>query len=944
MSELVFQIQQVSKSFHVATTDVPVLKNISFDIKAKDFVVIFGPSGCGKSTLLHTMLGLEEPTSGKVLFLGKNLYDGATEDERSDFRKQHAGMVYQQPNWIKALTVVENVAFPLYLLGVERSEAIVKAGQILRNLRLDRFVNYLPSELSSGQQQKVALARALITNPEVIIADEPTGNLDYESGRELMEMLSELNRSGQTIIMVTHDLDYLKYAKTAIRIFDGKFIKRYEGTENENLQKVLQDKRGDEELHLMESNGEKSKFDRNDFNDTIIGYSTRNFGERKVKIFNKKTSFPNLFFHLVDQTAKLIGFFILLLIYLLNYLIGLKNFKRIPTTFFAGYRRLVKFLTKRFDNQSNSPSRLDLIDLAVRNMKAKKTRTIVTIGGMMIGIGAIVFLVSIGYGLQQLVVTRVARLEEMRQADVAPQAGGKVKIDDKTLENFKDITAVEMSLPLIAVVGRVNYQNSVSDMAVYGVTTDYLKQSAIKPAQGKIFESNELTAQLPVGQVAGVSTESEFVSVGEKIQDVDFTIDSSAWIRIRENASTNAKILGYTRRVEGNSSGEEIWGGTYPSEDNAGKAGETEDGKKLGKWLKAPVLLWQEQVCDPETQGDCEEDGKHLVLRNEDGKQAQVLGYFAEINVTVTGTVIKQAQVLGVTSDDHTPSLDWVEIASEAGIVQTPDTKTTELSPNAKKQAVVNRAMLKVLGINENEAVRKKFTASFVVVGDLLTDPEEKIESSPAEYTITGVTPDEKTPVFYVPFVDLRSLGITNYSQVKVVVKDQADLSKARRQIEAMGYVTRSVSDTVAQINSLFATAKTILALLGMVALAVAALGMFNTLTVSLLERTREVGLMKAMGMKSSEVQELFLTESMIMGFFGGILGIIIGFIAGKLTGVVISLFAIFKGVGLVDISYVPLSLILVIIFLSLLVGIATGIYPAKRATKISALNALRYE
>ena len=146
------------------------------------------------------------------------------------------------------------------------------------------------------------------------------------------------------------------------------------------------------------------------------------------------------------------------------------------------------------------------------------------------------------------------------------------------------------------------------------------------------------------------------------------------------------------------------------------------------------------------------------------------------------------------------------------------------------------------------------------------------------------------------------------------------------------------------RINSLFSTARTVLALLGMVALAVAALGMFNTLTVSLLERTREVGLMKAMGMKSSEVQELFLTESMIMGFLGGILGIILGFLAGKALGVVLSVFAVAKGVGILDVSSLPAVFVLVILTLSLLVGFATGIYPARRATKISALNALRYE
>jgi len=613
----------------------------------------------------------------------------------------------------------------------------------------------------------------------------------------------------------------------------------------------------------------------------------------------------------------------------------------------AYYKKLIKFLE---GPRQNTISRIELIDLSLRNMKAKKTRTIVTIGGMMIGIGVIVFLVSIGYGLQQLVITRVARLEEMKQADVTPQAGGKVKITDKTLSDFKDIPAVETALPLIAVVGRVNYQNSASDMAAYGVTTDYLKQSAIKPVQGKIFDSNELVSEVPqtTGEVAGASTEKA-VS-GEKIQNVDFTINPSAWIRVRESPATNAKILGYTKRVEGNSSGVEVWGGAYESDNDAGKAGKSEDGKTLGKWIKAPVLLWKEEACDQKTQGDCE-GGRYMVMRDEDNKQVQKEGYFAEINLSLAGVNVKQPQTLGVTSSATGSAktttelgVDWVEIASEAGIIAPPETKTIELAGNAKRQAVVNRAMLKVLGINESEAVGKKFNVSFVVVGDLLADEKEKVESASTEYTIVGVTPDEKTPLFYVPFIDLRSLGITNYSQVKLVVKDQAELAKTRHQVEAMGYVTRSVADTVEQINSLFSTLRTVLMLLGMVALSVAALGMFNTLTVSLLERTREVGLMKAMGMKSSEVQELFLTESMIMGFFGGVLGIILGITLGKIAGLVLSFFAIFKGIGFVDISYVPISFILVIIFLSLLVGIATGIYPAKRATKISALDALRYE
>lgn len=640
--------------------------------------------------------------------------------------------------------------------------------------------------------------------------------------------------------------------------------------------------------------------------------------------------------------GKMGSFLLLLIVYFLAKIIVLG----LGTRFTKGplFKKIIFKSSKLYDRviclldsqHSGTISRVDLIELSLRNMKTKITRTYITVGGMVIGIGVIVFLVSLGYGVENMVVTRVARLDEMRQADVSPQAGGKVKITDKSMADFKEISKVEMALPLIAVVGRVNYLNSLTDVAVYGVTTDYLKQSAIKPVVGKVFDSNELSFDVShlVGQVAGVSTERETGTFGEKIQDIDFTIDQGTWIRVRENPSTSGKILGYTKRVEGLIQGEEVWGDEY----------ESEDGQPSEKWIKSSVLFWKREKCDMVSQGDCE-GGKYLVSRDKDGKQIQKTGYFAKIGIRLSGVNITEPEVLGVSTETSASAgVDWVEIASEAGVIKPPDTKSIDLSSSAKRQAVVNRAMLLVLGIKESEAVGKKFNTSFVVVGDLLSDPTANIESVPAEYTIVGVTPEEKTPVFYVPFIDLRTLGITNFSQAKIVVKEQNELPKTRQQIESMGYVTRSVADTVAQINSLFATARAVLVLLGMVALAVAALGMFNTLTVSLLERTREVGLMKAMGMKSSEIQELFLTESMIMGFFGGILGIVLGWILGKIVSIVLSFFAVFKGVGFVDISYVPFSLIVAVIFLSFFVGIVTGIYPARRATKISALNALRYE
>ncbi len=227
--DVVADIVEVFKSFTVGEQEIPVLKNISFQIKSGDFLVIFGASGSGKSTLLHTLLGLEPPTKGKVLLLGEDLYSDKSDDDRGFFRKQHIGMVYQQPNWIRSLRVVENVAFPLFLLGVEREIALNKARDMLKSVKMDNWATFYSSELSGGQQQRIALARALISNPEIIVADEPTGNLDFESGQSVLELLSELNgKYGKTIIMVTHDLEYLKYAKRAIRVFDGQLIGMYD--------------------------------------------------------------------------------------------------------------------------------------------------------------------------------------------------------------------------------------------------------------------------------------------------------------------------------------------------------------------------------------------------------------------------------------------------------------------------------------------------------------------------------------------------------------------------------------------------------------------------------------------------------------------------------------------------------------------------------------------
>jgi putative ABC transport system ATP-binding protein len=220
------KVENLNKSFDIVGGQIHVLKDLSFEIYEGEFAVIYGPSGCGKSTLLHTILGLEKPNSGSVSVLGQEIYNGGDEDSISDFRKHNLGMVYQQANWVKAVNVEENVALPLALLGQTYAERMPKARAMLDSIKLLDWALYHPSELSSGQQQRVSLARAFITDPKIIIADEPTGNLDFVSGEELISMLKEFcNQQGKTVVMVTHDLEYLKYADKAVRLFDGEVQK-----------------------------------------------------------------------------------------------------------------------------------------------------------------------------------------------------------------------------------------------------------------------------------------------------------------------------------------------------------------------------------------------------------------------------------------------------------------------------------------------------------------------------------------------------------------------------------------------------------------------------------------------------------------------------------------------------------------------------------------------
>lgn len=240
---MLYQVKGLKKSFCIGDQNIEILKGLDFEINEGDFTIIFGPSGCGKSTLLHTLLGLEKPSLGEVFFRGENIYKNTSEDQRAEFRKMHIGMVYQQPNWIKSISVLANVSFPLLLRGVNKVDAYKQGTEILRSINMEKWAGYNPADLSGGQQQRIAMMRALIVNPDLVIADEPTGNLDYDSGVKLMDYLLKINREAKkAVVMVTHDLEYLKYASVAIQMFDGAIKDVLKGSKLKDIQ--VNSKRG----------------------------------------------------------------------------------------------------------------------------------------------------------------------------------------------------------------------------------------------------------------------------------------------------------------------------------------------------------------------------------------------------------------------------------------------------------------------------------------------------------------------------------------------------------------------------------------------------------------------------------------------------------------------------------------------------------------------------
>ncbi len=221
MDTYILKTNQITKTFHNNGSEVHALRGITLSVKPGEFVAVMGPSGCGKSTLLHILGGLDNPTTGEVFVDGKRI-DNMSEAQRAVLRRNHVGFVFQAFNLIGNLSVMDNIELPALVAGGSVSQARERRMELLDSLEISSKAGNVPAQLSGGQKQRVALARALINRPLILLADEPTGNLDSKSAFEVMRLLTETHERGQTVLVVTHDPNVASIAERVVFMKDGQ--------------------------------------------------------------------------------------------------------------------------------------------------------------------------------------------------------------------------------------------------------------------------------------------------------------------------------------------------------------------------------------------------------------------------------------------------------------------------------------------------------------------------------------------------------------------------------------------------------------------------------------------------------------------------------------------------------------------------------------------------
>lgn len=245
-SDTVIMVKDLYKIYRIGENRVRALNGVSFSIKRGEFCAIVGTSGSGKSTLLNMLAGLEKPTKGEIVIAGEHI-ETKNENQLVRFRREHIGFIFQSFNLMGTMNAIENVALPLTFQGVSKKERTNRAKKMVHMVGLDKYWDHRPNQMSGGQQQRVGVARALVVKPEIIFADEPTGNLDSNTSREIMNLMQNVVRNqNQTLIMVTHDNTLASFAHKIIRIVDGRIVEMIDNTEQSSGESSEEETRDEE--------------------------------------------------------------------------------------------------------------------------------------------------------------------------------------------------------------------------------------------------------------------------------------------------------------------------------------------------------------------------------------------------------------------------------------------------------------------------------------------------------------------------------------------------------------------------------------------------------------------------------------------------------------------------------------------------------------------------